>query len=303
MKKILAILGILCLLVGGGLIVGGFAANGWKSFVPNYEKKVYQSEGIGLNSVDVNAETVSVSIEVGSTEELSVEYYVNENIQITVAEENGVLKITEKNSDKIGLRWIYQFAKRPVMRIVLPKHSESSETTLRLKGYASNVAITGRYSDATVEITAGDIAIDEASFQNLSVVTTTGNILISDSEAKEISLRCTTGNMVLSDIHTTVFTAKNATGNLSVTDFVTERFESEATTGDVYFARLNAKRVKSKVTTGNINGSLFGKVTDYTLNLKSNTGNTRPSNQVTENGREVIAETSTGNINFTFTEE
>lgn len=302
MKKIIAILGILCLLAGGGLIVGGFAANGWKSFEPHYEQKFYQSEGIGLTSVDLNAETVPVSVEIGNTEELTVEYYVNDNIEITVAEENGVLKITEKSPERIGLRWIYQFAKRPVMRIILPKQSADSELALNLKSHVSNIAITGRYAEAAIGITAGNITIDEASFQKLSAVTTTGNILISDSEAEEISLKCTTGNMVLSDVVTTVFTAKNATGNLTVTDFVTERFDSEATTGDVYFNSLNAKSVKAKVTTGNIKGSLCGKVTDYTLRLSATTGNTSPSNRETENGREVIAETTTGNIKLTFTE-
>lgn len=303
MKKIMAILGICCLLAGGGLIVGGFAANGWKSFEPTYEKKLYQSEPSELSGVKVQTETVSVAVEEGVDEKLTVEYYVKDKVDVAVKEENGILSIVEKSTDAGRLQWIYRFAKQPVMRITLPKQEAGSELSLEMKSYTSDYSVSGIFGAVQIDCGAGNVKLNDALFTTMKVTVTAGNVSVTDVVAEKIRLLSTTGNIKLSDVKTDDFYAKCTTGNLVVTSAKALNFTFEATTGNAKLNDLDAEKTEIDVTTGNVRGTFVGKITEYSLQLSSTTGNVSPANRVTENGKIITIDTTTGNINLTFTED
>ena len=231
-----------------------------------------------FKSVAVTATTADVIFEASEDGSSYVLTYLPEKIGTQVYVEDGVLHVSTKDNRKWYEHISISIGKNsPSIVVYMPK---------------------GEYEALDVNVTTGDIIIDDISPALMKVKTTTGDIKITDvPNSEELSAKASTGKVSLSSVHANKIDIETTTGSISLDDVIaSSSAHINATTGDVKFTAFDSAEIYIKVTTGDVEGELLsGKlfVTDTT------TGNVKVPYS-TEGGACNI-KTTTGDIEITLT--
>ena len=224
----------------------------------------------------VTLEDTACDIVFKTTEEekLYFEYSELENkytYVITMNNQTGSLVIKRKDNRKGFMKG--SFTTTPKTTVFVPK---DSEIDLDIKCTTGKINLNDiKIKDATVNLTTGDITIDNIKGSgSFELKSTSGKIKLSNSEINDFS----------SDLHAGEYLVENSAFSekiklvgyasaVELKDIDSENINVEITTGDFEYKNAEVKKVLSvTVTTGDINVSLTGKKADYTVTKKTGMG-------------------------------
>ncbi len=135
-----------------------------------------------------------------------------------------------------------------------------------------------------------DVELDAGSFL-MQNVTAAGSVDV-ESDAGAIKLENVNG--VKASLHTDV-------GSIKTKNCSFDAFNSESDVGNIDFEDLDSKNIAITNDVGNINGTLCGKIDDYTIDCDKDMGKCNISDRV--GGERILRiESSVGNVNITFAE-
>ncbi len=135
-----------------------------------------------------------------------------------------------------------------------------------------------------------DVELDAGSF-SIKDVTVAGNISV-ESDAGAVTLENVNG--VRASVQTDV-------GSIKIKNCNFDAFNSESDVGSIDFENLDSKNITVTNDVGNINGTLCGKIDDYTIECDKDMGKSNISDR-TGGERQLKIKSSVGNVNITFTE-
>lgn len=153
--------------------------------------------------------------------------------------------------------------------------------------------------DLTVESSTGDVEIAEGfQFDRVDLELTTGDIRLQQLTAEALELELTTGDVQLTDIHCKTLNAEGTTGKMALKNVIAaETLTLELSTGSIRFDGCDAGEIKAETSTGSITGSLL---TPKIFYAESNTGKVTVPRTTTGGICELT--TTTGSIKITLTE-
>ena len=305
----------ICLIVAGVIlcIIGLYSINFDFSNM-NTSKTVSNTHNVTeeFNTIDVN--TIECNISIVPGDHCQVVTQEREKQPITVDVSDGTLTIRQNDQrkwyDHIGIFWTEQKVTLYLPQAEYNKLSvntttgiirigeeytftDVSLTTTTGKIRCSN-NVTGTY---VVSATTGDISLEKADPENLSVSCTTGKINLSNmSVTNGLNAATTTGDMTLSNCTAGTINAEGTTGKLTFTDTVAAgQLKAETSTGDIMLTNCDAATLDLESSTGAITATLL---TEKVVFAESGTGKINVPKSTT--GGACTIETSTGNITVKF---
>lgn len=230
--KVILIVG-LSLLVLGGILAGiGFAAGGGYA--------TFQWNGKKMELIDKGTEGGSSSKE--EIEDYDLGEIQNITIDVSMAD------VTFEPSDRLGLRITYYGKANQIV------HQVSSDT-LTVQDASKNkfrlgtVSLFGNHSSSvTVYLPP------EVSFNQVSVHNDCGSTSIGDFSAQTVQADCDLGELSLSNISAQSLTVDNDTGDCKLTGLSVRNLTADVDLGDLNLERISAEKVESvNVDSGDIN--------------------------------------------------
>ena len=309
----LPLIGVATLLVGALLFLIGFSIAGFDiralGNIQIVEKSYEENTDNPITNLSLDMDTTDIKLVFDdSLTGVKMQYPQKQNKRgknintVTVAETENTLTVKETENFTPS---IFNFT--------------SATLTLRLP--------TVRTYDLTIKTATGDIVIPQGDFNSLSLKATTGDITLSNAKANDLNINVTTGDVRMQSvsvngealIETTTgdITLSNAiiaenlsitvtTGDVKISETLTAKTLSvQTTTGDLKgkTAFIDAEKINISTTTGEVTAKLIGAYTDYSVSVKTRTGDSNIGTNLdyTQNApRSLTVKTTTGDIKIYF---
>lgn len=135
-----------------------------------------------------------------------------------------------------------------------------------------------------------DVELDAGSFlmQNVTV-------------AGKVDVESDAGAITLENINGVSASVQTDVGSIKIKNCNFDAFNSESDVGNIDIEELDSKSVTLTNDVGNINGTLCGKIDDYTIDCDKDMGNSNISDRV-GGDRQLKIKSSVGNVNIKFAE-
>ena len=295
--KILLLLSLCLILVGGLLFGGALTMAGWNWKVlstSRYETVVHEIDE-PVTAISVVVGTADVTLIPSEDGNVTVTGYEQVNLKNAVEVKDGTLTIklvdTRKWYDHIGIHF-----EQPTVTVALPQGAydalsltlstgdvmipaDFSFASILVKTSTGDVTclasaegdikistttgdITCRASaegDIKISTTTGDITVESVTSASLDLSTGTGEIEVTGADCNgDVTVKVTTGEAELSRVNCNNLTSTGNTGSLSMEKVIASgRLSVERTTGDVKFDGCDATEIFVKTDTGSVRGSLL----------------------------------------------
>ena len=220
----------LCLVAAGSIII--LVGMTWVGFdIQELNTVSYERRSVAVSdrfeSISVN--TLSHNIRLLPSEDNScrVDYDESSLSKFTVAVEDGVLKVREKDTSKwydhIGLFW--NVSPQVILHVPVKQYKE-----LTAKSAAGNILVDEAFSfnRAEVQATSGDLSFLGSAGEELSLKTTSGDIHFTNTMRKNNSLP---GNGIT--------TVSSTSGEIVLETVSVEALSVESTSGDIQLYRVD----------------------------------------------------------------
>lgn len=310
--------------VSGGLLFKGIDA--WQEHLPesSYQQMTYSVLASKVQEIDIQAASDDIRIIPGTGQDIVIRYYDKTNTTYSVdLSSNGKLRFQQelRNGIHNWFHWGFQaFSYDVTVEIPtsylggLTINTASSVielSELRLQSCEINTASGDIYAEDIT--TSGDFRIQTASGEiyltllscagRLDLATTSGDILVRRSEAAqgcqlytvsgEVGLRGLTANANIR--------LQSTSGDHSLEDISTPGLlQLDSVSGEVWLHNLDAQQIQIATTSGDINGSLVGAITDYTIQTDTVSGNVNLPNGLTLGERQLSVRSTSGDIYIQF---
>ena len=311
--KLLAI-GIVSIILGSIVFVVGLAAAGWDiKAISGITVNEHTYEEVGsVQKLSVSLDTADLTVVFDEdADKISVVYYTEKNKKdkpvsdITVTEEGGTLSITQKTFWTRAL-FLFNFEK-PKVTVTVPKERT---TTLKLETDTGDIKLLGdaRLISSSIEADTGDIFVEKFDTDSLMLETDTGKITLNDGYASgKIGIKVNTGDVkLLGDVTADRVEVVTDTGDLKIYGKLTATaLNIKSDTGYVECERdgvIDAVRITVTVDSGDVEITLFGAQTDYQALIKTDTGDSNISSNLT-GARVFNFESDAGDLTVHFTEK
>jgi lia operon protein LiaG len=239
-----------------GIIVGGLVVMmGIGTGCSSAGKRITQTATLSSKSVqEINIDCSSANVKLipEEREDIFVEFETYENGQELFTKEGKTTYIETKSKSKL------QFF----------THTDYKLTVYIPKNYKES---------ARIDISSGNLTIDEFTFKDLTVDTSSGNIYISNTEAKTIALDVSSGDIVFNEVVCHQLTTKVSSGNIEL-----EKFEG---------------KVKGKSSSGNLKITYLEEMND--IDYSTSSGNIAIDYSMDINAKFNLS-TSSGNVNLDY---
>ena len=276
---------IISLIVSGSLLALGIllfitamAISGFK-FAEVFTTSSYETATHDINdefdNLSINITTADVTILRSADDSAHVVCFDNKKIAYSVVVTDGTLSI-EVNDER---RWFEHMSighNAPAIRVYLPKDEyealaiDLSTGDVRIEEFkfeSINVEVTtgdveclaSAKGELNIHTTTGDIGISGASTSSMNLKTTSGLVNIFAITADgDIAIKSTTGGSVLTNVSCKNLTINSGSGSTKMISVIaTESINIDKTTGDIDFEACDAEALNIKTTTGDVEGSLL----------------------------------------------
>lgn len=280
----------------------------------NTAQIVAKTHNIDEDFDSIQIETVECNISIVPGDRCQIVTQESEKQPIAVEISDGTLKIRQQDArkwyDYIG---IFQTEQKVTVYLPQAEYSKLSVTTtsgiirigeeytftdVSLTSTTGKIQcssnVTGTY---VVSATTGNISLEKANPEDLSVACTTGKITLSQmAVANGLNAHTTTGHLSLSGCTAGTINAECTTGKLTLTDTVAVgQLKAESSTGDIMLTNCDAASLDLESSTGAITATLL---TEKVVFAESSTGKIDVPKSTT--GGACTIETSTGDITVKF---
>ena len=187
-----------------------------------------------FSSINVLATTCDVIFEASDDDRIYISALIHEKSDLEASVDNDTLniKVSDKRKwyDHIG---ISIGTEPPNVVIYLPK---------------------GEYEELYVDVTTGDIKIDEAhAFTSLSFEASTGDVVIFSTVKESLYVKVTTGDIRIGNTSPSLLEVKTTTGDIKIENIPSsEKISVKTASGRVSLSSVHATEIDIETTTGSI---------------------------------------------------
>lgn len=265
------------------------------------EKKTIE---LNYDGEDLSIESYfdKIEVEVVEGKQITFDYYESEKVKRTIENKEGEISFETEASRFFN--WF--ICNKYVLKIGIPKQFGGK---LEIESETGSVILdlsTVKCKEIDVEVTTGDLTIENAACTGVcSLETTTGSIVSKNIDAGvSAKIKATTGSVTVDNLSAKEVKIKVTTGSLKEGKIDCESFSAEATTGNLSFSLIGANKIYLKATTGDVRGKIEGREKDFNVETSTSAGKTNLRNQTVVGSDKILeAKTTTGNIKIEFTEE
>lgn len=317
-----------CVLVLAGIVLCsiGFALGGVTHEQGDYVKQEAAYAPHGVTKVQIAEKDADVKLGVSPDGDIHVTWYESDrnDYQIT---QNGAFTISrEGGADwsnhlfNFGFLDFGRMAKSHPLTVLLP---QGTQWEVEITSQMGDVAVTGGdYAGLTVKVDAGDIVVTELAAETLAATTDLGSLTVlevtlaeegvldtkfGDVTAKQVTAgtlegRANSGEISLTQVTGDEVAAESDFGDITLSEVTAvARLHGKSASGDVEVSEVSAgESIDLETSFGSIEGTVMGKLTDYTIDAKTDFGeNNLPS--VFQGGEvQLRAYTAAGDIEIVF---
>ena len=293
------------------IVISAFAVNGFRwpnvtvnlahmtSEPVNYIKKTVDIKD-KFSSIEVkSASDVDVAVKKASGDTSYVEYYDCENLTHHVDVSDGVLRITADDSRNVAFNvsiGLYTGA-WPSVTVYLAGTEYDD-----LKIVTSSGDIDMEYyllvGNIDIEASSGDVTVNGANSDSLTIATRSGNIKIDSASSKDTRISANSGDVSLGDVVTDNVDLKTSSGNITSGSIKAKRINGRASSGDVMIRDWDASEINIMTNSGDVSIGI-GSEMKYEYTTKTSSGDVNVPDSVKGADGKCNIETSSGDIDVT----
>lgn len=293
------------------IVISAFAVNGFRwpnvtvnlahmtSEPVNYIKKTVDIKD-KFSSIEVkSASDVDVAVKKASGDTSYVEYYDCENLTHHVDVSDGVLRITADDSRNVAFNvsiGLYTGA-WPSVTVYLAGTEYDD-----LKIVTSSGDIDMEYyllvGNIDIEASSGDVTVNGANSDSLTIATRSGNIKIDSASSKDTRISANSGDVSLGDVVTDNVDLKTSSGNITSGSIKAKRINGRASSGDVMIRDCDASEINIMTNSGDVSIGI-GSEMKYEYTTKTSSGDVNVPDSVKGADGKCNIETSSGDIDVT----
>lgn len=293
------------------IVISAFAVNGFRwpnvtvnlahmtSEPVNYIKKTVDIKD-KFSSIEVkSASDVDVAVKKASGDTSYVEYYDCENLTHHVDVSDGVLRITADDSRNVAFNvsiGLYTGA-WPSVTVYLAGTEYDD-----LKIVTSSGDIDMEYyllvGNIDIEASSGDVTVNGANSDSLTIATRSGNIKIDSASSKDTRISANSGDVSLGDVVTDNVDLKTSSGNITSGSIKAKRINGRASSGDVMIRDCDASEINIMTKSGDVSIGI-GSEMKYEYTTKTSSGDVNVPDSVKGADGKCNIETSSGDIDVT----
>ena len=293
------------------IVISAFAVNGFRwpnvtvnlahmtSEPVNYIKKTVDIKD-KFSSIEVkSASDVDVAVKKASGDTSYVEYYDCENLTHHVDVSDGVLRITADDSRNVAFNvsiGLYTGA-WPSVTVYLAGTEYDD-----LKIVTSSGDIDMEYyllvGNIDIEASSGDVTVNGANSDTLTIATRSGNIKIDSASSKDTRISANSGDVSLGDVVTDNVDLKTSSGNITSGSIKAKRINGRASSGDVMIRDCDASEINIMTKSGDVSIGI-GSEMKYEYTTKTSSGDVNVPDSVKGADGKCNIETSSGDIDVT----
>lgn len=242
----------------------------------DYGDMITYTEDEVITDLKLNLENRHISVNYVESDELTINYYAEENDTFEFDLVDGELIMTHDFESF----WLNIFSWNMVSRTYVT--------------VTVNIPETWVLDTIDLKTMTGDIDMDfedEKTYQYVRLYNETGSMDISNINALELYAHTSTGDIDINDIDTTVdFTVTLSTGDMTLNRVNTDTFSAQSSTGDIELNDITANDAEVDNSTGRI---MISNSEFFTLNVDISTGRIELNNVISNS---YLVESSTGDI-------
>ncbi len=293
------------------IVISAFAVNGFRwpnvtvnlahmtSEPVNYIKKTVDIKD-KFSSIEIkSASDVDVAVKKASGDTSYVEYYDCENLTHHVDVSDGVLRITADDSRNVAFNvsiGLYTGA-WPSVTVYLAGTEYDD-----LKIVTSSGDIDMEYyllvGNIDIEASSGDVTVNGANSDTLTIATRSGNIKIDSASSKDTRISANSGDVSLGDVVTDNVDLKTSSGNITSGSIKAKRINGRASSGDVMIRDCDASEINIMTKSGDVSIGI-GSEMKYEYTTKTSSGDVNVPDSVKGADGKCNIETSSGDIDVT----
>lgn len=293
------------------IVISAFAVNGFRwpnvtvnlahmtSEPVNYIKKTVDIKD-KFSSIEVkSASDVDVAVKKASGDTSYVEYYDCENLTHHVDVSDCVLRITADDSRNVAFNvsiGLYTGA-WPSVTVYLADTEYDD-----LKIVTSSGDIDMEYyllvGNIDIEASSGDVTVNGANSDTLTIATRSGNIKIDSASSKDTRISANSGDVSLGDVVTDNVDLKTSSGNITSGSIKAKRINGRASSGDVMIRDCDASEINIMTKSGDVSIGI-GSEMKYEYTTKTSSGDVNVPDSVKGADGKCNIETSSGDIDVT----
>lgn len=293
------------------IVISAFAVNGFRwpnvtvnlahmtSEPVNYIKKTVDIKD-KFSSIEIkSASDVDVAVKKASGDTSYVEYYDCENLTHHVDVSDGVLRITADDSRNVAFNvsiGLYTGA-WPSVTVYLAGTEYDD-----LKIVTSSGDIDMEYyllvGNIDIEASSGDVTVNGANSDSLTIATRSGNIKIDSASSKDTRISANSGDVSLGDVVTDNVDLKTSSGNITSGSIKAKRINGRASSGDVMIRDCDASEINIMTNSGDVSIGI-GSEMKYEYTTKTSSGDVNVPDSVKGADGKCNIETSSGDIDVT----
>lgn len=293
------------------IVISAFAVNGFRwpnvtvnlahmtSEPVNYIKKTVDIKD-KFSSIEIkSASDVDVAVKKASGDTSYVEYYDCENLTHHVDVSDGVLRITADDSRNVAFNvsiGLYTGA-WPSVTVYLAGTEYDD-----LKIVTSSGDIDMEYyllvGNIDIEASSGDVTVNGANSDSLTIATRSGNIKIDSASSKDTRISANSGDVSLGDVVTDNVDLKTSSGNITSGSIKAKRINGRASSGDVMIRDCDASEINIMTKSGDVSIGI-GSEMKYEYTTKTSSGDVNVPDSVKGADGKCNIETSSGDIDVT----
>ena len=293
------------------IVISAFAVNGfiWPNVTVNLAHMTSEPVNYIKKTVDIkdkfssievkSASDVDVAVKKASGDTSYVEYYDCENLTHHVDVSDGVLRITADDSRNVAFNvsiGLYTGA-WPSVTVYLADTEYDD-----LKIVTSSGDIDMEYyllvGNIDIEASSGDVTVNGANSDTLTIATRSGNIKIDSASSKDTRISANSGDVSLGDVVTDNVDLKTSSGNITSGSIKAKRINGRASSGDVMIRDCDASEINIMTKSGDVSIGI-GSEMKYEYTTKTSSGDVNVPDSVKGADGKCNIETSSGDIDVT----
>lgn len=256
--------GVTLLVVGIVLFVVGMSLLKWDFLsldTEKYEAKQFvltEEQSAAVTKVELNVDSFPVAVTAGDA--LALDYFESDRRQISVAVQDGVLKITENRARWSWDRFSFGVA-RYKFALTVPNGLD-----LQIKGTNADVEMRGvTAGDMTVRGTNNDVKLSDCTLSTLGVHTTNSTTVLTDVSCGAVTIDVTNLDMTAKNCAWQALEVKSTNGDVEISDTTCQRVSLRSTNADYDLKRVTVDDLALHATNLDAEVLLIGVEYEYSV--------------------------------------
>lgn len=218
-----------------------------------------------IKNININVKSSDVKINPVDSDKVNVKVYDTEDKDISINLKNDTLEIIN-NKSRVGFFIFGGYS--PKVIIEVPKNNKYN---LNIHGTSSDVTVKSDMNNVKLEVTSGDISLQDAN--DVEIKVTSGDIMI--GKVSNLLISSTSGDIKL-DKATKKVDIETTSGDIEIDELsLTQNSKIKARSGDITVDKVNDIYVEGKAKSGDVDINKNNRHSDIELRIETTSGDIR----------------------------